>query len=104
MFHPTYKRIEDGIRLAGLTLPQWAGLFAAAIVAYLLSGRLPLPGTWGLSVAITVVGVPVAAVLVLAQAEFSAWTLLAAVWRFRRGARRYRPGVDSADPRPGYRV
>jgi hypothetical protein len=34
VLHPTYQHLEDRIRLAGLSLLQWAQLFACAIVAF----------------------------------------------------------------------
>ncbi len=104
MRHPTYKHIEGRIRLGALTLPQWAQLFVGAVLAFGLSKVLPLPGTWALSVALTVVGIPVGALVALGQADISLSRFLLSALRFRRGARRYRPGADPRHPRPGYIV
>ena len=80
MLHPTYQHLEDRIRLAGLSLLQWAQLFVCALAAFGLSKLLPLPGSWSVSVAVTVCGLPAAAAIAFMQADFDVprWLLDAA--------------------------
>lgn len=99
MLHPTYQHLEDRIRLAGLSLLQWAQLFACAIAAFGLSKVLPLPGSWSLSTAVTVCGLPAAAAIAFMQADFDIrrWLLDAAT--FRRAPRRFAAGFHDGDRR-----
>jgi hypothetical protein len=80
VLHPTYKHLEDRIRLAGLTLGQWAQLFVCALAGWGLAQALPLPGTWSLSLAMTICGLPAAAAIAFMQADFDVrrWLLDAA--------------------------
>ena len=99
MLHPTYQHLEDRIRLAGLSLLQWAQLFVCAVAAFGLSKLLPFPGSWSVSVAVTVCGLPAAAAIAFMQADFDVprWLLDAA--GFHRAPRRYAPGFDDGDGR-----
>ena len=87
--HPTYKHLEDRIRLGGLTLGQWTQLLACALAAYALSTLLPLPGSWSLSVAVTVCGLPAAGAIAFMSADFDVVGLARAALRWRRCPRRY---------------
>ena len=69
--HPTYKHLEDRIRLCGLTLGQWTQLLTCGLAAYALSTALPLPGSSSLSVAVTVCGLPAAGAVALSRAATS---------------------------------
>jgi hypothetical protein len=104
MLHPTYKHLEDRIRLAGLSLAQWVQLFACALAAYGLAQLLPLPGSWSLSVAISVCGLPAACAIAFQQAEFDVrrWLLDALRFPARRGA--FRPGLGELSDVAGYRL
>lgn len=104
MQHSTYKHLEDRVKLSGLTLGQWALLFLGSVCSYGLAQLLPLPGAWSLSIAVTIVGLPVSLALVASLSDFSVSALLAAVWRYRRSARNYLPGVAPDCSRPGYVV
>lgn len=104
MQHSTYKHLEDRIKLSGLTLGQWALLFLGSVCSYGLAQLLPLPGAWSLSIAVTIVGIPVSLALVASLSDFSVPALLAAVWRYRRSARNYLPGVEPDSPQSGYVV
>lgn len=100
MLHPTYQHLEDRIRLAGLSLLQWAQLFACAVAAFGLSKLLPLPGSWSVSVAVTVCGLPAAAAIAFMQADFDVRRWLLDAVEFRRGPRRFQPGFhESLRPR-----
>jgi hypothetical protein len=97
VLHPTYKHLEDCIRLAGLSLAQWSQLFVCALGAFGLSKLLPLPGSWAVSVAITVCGLPAAGAVAFMQADFDVRRWLSDAARFRRGPRRFLPGASGAD-------
>jgi hypothetical protein len=97
VFHPTYQHLEDRIRLAGLSLLQWAQLFVCAVAAFGLSKLLPLPGSWSVSVAVTVCGLPAAAAIAFMQADFDVPRWLLDAVEFRRGPRRFAPGFHHAD-------
>lgn len=87
--HPTYKHLEDRIRLGGLTLGQWTQLLVGGLAAYVLSTLLPLPGSWSLSVAVTVCGLPAADAIAFMSADFDVlgWARAAVTWL--RSAKRY---------------
>lgn len=104
MQHSTYKHLEDRIKLSGLTLGQWALLFVGAITAYGVSKLVPLPGVWPLSLAITVVGIPLSLALAASLSDFSVWALLLAIWRYRRHAQTFLPGIAPDANCPGYVV
>jgi hypothetical protein len=97
VLHPTYQHLEDRIRLAGLTLLQWAQLFVCAMAAFGLSKLLPLPGSWSLSVAVTVCGLPAAAAISFMQADFDVRRWLLDAVGFRRGPRQFAAGSREVD-------
>ncbi len=84
--HPTFKHLEDRIRLGGLALGQWAQLLICGVAAYLLSTLLPLPGSWSVSVAVTVCGLPAARAIAFMSADFNmlGWVRAAATWHGTR--------------------
>jgi hypothetical protein len=94
VFHPTYQHLEDRIRLAGLSLLQWAQLFVCAVAAFGLSKLLPLPGSWAVSAAVTICGLPAAAAIAFMQADFDVRRWLLDAVGFLRGPRRFAPGFD----------
>jgi hypothetical protein len=100
MHHPTYQHLEDRIRLAGLSLLQWAQLCVCALAAFGLSKLLPLPGSWSVSVAVTICGLPAAAAIAFMQADFDVrrWLLDAAA--YRRTPRRFAAGAADLEHRP----
>src|SRR4051794_40217222 len=87
--HPTYKHLEDCIRLGGLSLSQWAQLTVCALAAYALSRVLPLPGSWSVSVAVTLCGLPAAAAMAAMQHDFDLVVWARAAARFARSPRVY---------------
>jgi hypothetical protein len=104
VLHPTYKHLEDRIRLAGLSLGQWSQLFCCALAAFGLSKLLPLPGSWSVSVAITMCGLPAAGAVAFMQADFDVRRWVLDALRFRRAPRRYLPGLGEEPQRAGYRL
>ena len=104
MLHPTYQHLEDRIRLAGLSLLQWAQLFVCALGAFGLSKLLPLPGSWSLSLAITVCGMPAAAAIAFMQADFDVRRWLLDALGFGRAPKRYLPGDGGRSRDGGYMI
>lgn len=85
MLHPTYQHLQDPIRLGPLSVLQWAGVSVCGLAAYALASWLPLPGTWSLSVAITLCGLPGVAIWVGQQSELNLWWTARMAWQWRRG-------------------
>jgi len=100
----TYKHLDDPIRLAGLSLMQWAQLLACMLAAYATSKLLPLPGEWALSVSITLCGLPAAAAMVAMSADFDVAAYTLAAIRWYRHRTRYLPGTDPDKLPTGYHV
>jgi hypothetical protein len=97
--HPTYQHLEDRIRLAGLSLLQWAQLCVCALAAFGLSKLLPLPGSWSVSVAVTICGLPAAAAIAFMQADFDVRRWLLDAVAFRRTPRHFAAApAAAADP------
>jgi hypothetical protein len=103
LIHPTYRYLDRAVRLAGLTLTQWAQLVAAGIGAWLLARVLPFSGTYDLSVAISLAGVPVAASLAAGTDAVHPLRLVRDVIAWRRRAAIYLPGATGAGI-GGYRL
>src|SRR6478672_9434375 len=100
MLHPTYQHLEDRIRLAGLSLLQWAQLFVCALAAFGLAKLLPLPGSWSVSVAVTICGLPAAAAVAFMQADFDVRRWLQDAVGFRRGPCRFAASIPAAGATP----
>ena len=99
--HPTYKHLEARIRLAGLTVGQWAQLLASAVAAYGLAQVLSLPGSWSISVAVTVCGLPAATAIAVLQHDFDGLVWLRAAVRYVRAPDRSRAGAAPTELGPG---
>jgi hypothetical protein len=96
--HPTYKHLEDRIRLGGLALGQWTQLVVCGLAAYALSTLLPLPGSWSVSVAVTVCGLPAACAVAFMSADFDVLQLVRSALRWKRSPKCYAGTADLADP------
>ena len=103
LIHPTYRYLDRAVRLAGLTLWQWTQLVGAGVGAWLLARILPFSGTYGLSIGITIAGVPVAASLAAGADAVHPLAQLRAVLAGRRCAAVYLPGAEAASV-TGYRL
>ena len=97
--HPTYRHLEDRIRLGGLTLGQWSQLVVCGLTAYALSTLLPLPGSWSVSVAVTVCGLPAACAVAFMSADFDVLGLVRSAARWQRSPKRYAGSDGTAHPR-----
>lgn len=104
LIHPTYRYLDRAIRLAGLTLSQWAQLVGAGVGAWVLARVLPFSGTYDLSVGIAVAGVPVAASLAAGPEAVHPLFQARAVIAWRRRAHVHLPGVDPDAEVLGYRL
>ncbi|HEX8082654.1 MAG TPA: hypothetical protein VF529_00080 [Solirubrobacteraceae bacterium] len=102
LIHPTYRYLDRAVRLAGLTLAQWTQLVGAGAGAWLLARALPFSATYDLSVAIAIVGVPVAASLAAGADAVHPVAQLRAVLAWRRRAAVYLPGA--ATTADGFRL
>jgi len=101
--NPAYKHLDAKLRIAELTLGQWAGIVVGVIVGLVFGLYLsPLGPIPSLILAIYIGGVPVAAIFVASFSEFDLWLLIRAAWRWRRDDARYVPGPGSATD--GYRI
>ena len=104
MLNPTYKHLEEPVKLAGLSYWQWVQLMALIGLAYAISKLLPLPGQWGLSIAITVCGMPAIAAIVAMEVDFDVVGYLRAAIKWLRVRTRHEAGADRDAPSPGYRL
>src|SRR4051812_12605468 len=104
MLHPTYKHLEDRIRLAGLSLWQWAQLFVCAVAAWGFSRVLPLPGSWSLSVAVTLCGLPAAAAIAFMHADFDVRVWVTDAVGFPLRSATFQAGAAARTPITGYVV
>jgi len=103
MRHPTYKHLEDRLRLGAFSLGQWAQITTAGIAAALFGGYVsPLPAQATIFVSIVGAGVPVAISYGAMGLEFSVAQFARAAWRYWRSPRRYLPGAG--EPTSGYIV
>jgi hypothetical protein len=101
--NPTYKQLDDHIRIGGLSLVQWAQLIATALFALAFAIYLsPFPTGPTISVALLIAGVPTAASYAFQGAEFSASRFVKAIYRYMRSTRRFLPGAGNMAQ--GYRV
>ena len=104
LVHATYQYLERRPRFLGLTFLQWGQLAACACAAWLLTHVLPLPGSYDVSVAVTIAGIPAAGALVAMDADFDVWAWLRAFVRWRHTAGLYLPGLAPDSAPSGYVV
>jgi hypothetical protein len=102
LIHPTYRHLRRSIRLAGLTLGQWAQLVGGGVGAWVLAHVLPFSTSYNLSLAVTAVGVPVAVSLAGGAGAVDPFAYARAFARWRRRAAVHLPGDASADSSIGY--
>jgi hypothetical protein len=103
MVNPTYRHLEEPLRVGRFSLGQWAQLRAAALVALGFGMYLsPLPPLPTVSVSVLVGGLPLALSYAAMGLEFSVPRFASVVVRWARRPRRYVPGPGPH--RPGYLV
>jgi hypothetical protein len=98
-----YKHLETRLRIAELTLWQWAsigtGLAVALIWALYVS---PFGPSVTLFSAVYLGGIPAAAAWLASEAEFDLFLRIRSMWHWRKRRDRYIPGPET-DPE-GYRL
>ena len=104
LIHPSYRHLDRTIRLAGLSLVQWTELVIAGAVAFALAQILPFGGTYNVSVAVTIAGVPIAAALAAGSSAESPIDVLVQTVRWRRAAKLYDPSLAAEHAPAGYRL
>lgn len=93
MVNPTYKHLEQSLRIGRFSFAQWAQLLAAALVALGFGVYLsPLPPLPTVSVSVLVGGLPLALSYAAMGLEFSVLQFVTAVVTWGRRPRRYVPG------------
>ena len=97
--HPTYKHLEDRIRLGGLTVGQWSQLLVCGRAAYALSTLVPLPGSWSLTVAVTICGLPAAGAVAFMNTDFDVVQGVRAAVRWRHAPTLYRAATSGSGER-----
>jgi hypothetical protein len=99
----TYKHLEDPMRLSGLTLGQWGGLAASALVAIVFGLYVsPLPSGITITLSLFVAGLPLVLPYAVSGFDMAMSETLAAVYRWARGAKHYLPAA--VEPPSGYVV
>jgi hypothetical protein len=93
MVNPTYKHLDAKMRLGGLRLGQWLQLVVAVGFAALFGIYIsPLPIGPTIAISVFAAGLPVAVSFAAMGLEFSASSIVHAIWRWARSPRRYLPG------------
>lgn len=92
-----YKHLETRLRIAELTLSQWAAVLGGIALAILWGGFLsPFSKYLTLFTSIYLGGIPTVLALIASQTEFNIFVRLRAMARWRRGADRYEAGAGEA--------
>ena len=95
--NPTYKHLEQSLRIGAFTLSQWAQILLATVLALIFGVYLsPLPLTMTIFVSIVLAGSPLALSYGAMAQEWSVAEALRAQWRWLRHPRRYLPGPSRA--------
>ncbi len=98
--HRTRRHLDDPLRIAGRTIPEWAVIIGTVALLWLVQRPLEgwLPWSWRL----TLCAVPLSAVLVLlihsADQRRPVFELPRRLWRWACSPRRYVPGPSRRGP------
>jgi hypothetical protein len=103
LVHPTYRHLNRSIRLAGLPLKTWLAVSFAVVGTWATASVLPLPGSYAVSLSLTIFGAPLSVLLTTGEAVVSPRRVLHARLRARRLAGHYRasPPHHTHSERPG---
>src|SRR5216684_3453222 len=101
----TYKHLAGKVKLGGLTIWQWVQLIACALLTFGLQSLLPFSGTWNLSIALTIAGLPAVAAFAAMSTDFDVPAYVRAFvgWARRRNRRRL-PGHNPTVELQGYLI
>jgi hypothetical protein len=103
MVNPTFKHLEDRLKIGELTPMQWAGIFGGLIVGLIWAIWLsPLPTLLTLGSAFYIGGVPTVLGFYAGAAEFNLALTVRSRLAWRRNPGRYGPG--GGRPRDPYLV
>jgi hypothetical protein len=103
MVNPTYRHLEDALRVGRFSLAQWAQLLAGLLVALGFGVYLsPLPPGPTVSVSVLVGGLPLACSYAAMGLEFSVLQFALSLGGWGCRPRRYLPGPGAASA--GYLV
>jgi hypothetical protein len=103
MIHRAYKHLDSKLRVAELTLGQWAGVFFGAALGIGYAHFLHLlGGVLNTVTAVYIGGLPAAAALLSGFSEFDTWLLVRSAVRWRRMDGQHQPGPGLTTV--GYRV
>jgi hypothetical protein len=98
-----YKHLDAKLRIAELTLGQWAGLVFAVLMMIVYSTYLhPFGATFTLITTFYIGAVPVGAVILAGMSEINLWLLTRSALRWRHYDARYLPGPG--DDTRGYQL
>jgi hypothetical protein len=88
-----YKHLESRLRIAELTVGQWAGVFVGVMTGLIWASYLSPFGTYlTLISAVYLAGMPVVAAFLASFTEFDLWLHLRALLNYRRSVGRFVPG------------
>ncbi|HEY4281331.1 MAG TPA: hypothetical protein VGM91_24175 [Conexibacter sp.] len=92
-----YKHLEARLKIAELTLAQWAGIIAGVAVAICWTMYVSPFGPYvSLFSGVYVGGIPAMTAWLASQAQFDVWSRVAGAARWRRGGHVYQPGAGDA--------
>ena len=98
-----YKHLDSKLRIAELTLGQWAGVVVGLLIAVVFAFQLhPFGTSLTLITAVYLGGLPVCAAFMASLSDFDLWLLVRSCVRWRRADGRYRPGAGAVTH--GYRL
>ncbi len=98
MIHPTYRRLDEPPKLAGLSFLQWVALLALAGAVYGLERLLSLPTQPAISVFTFLVGGPAALMYFSESGRPSLLRLARDSTRWLVSRRAYTPGAGRVRP------
>ena len=97
MVNPSYRTLENKLRIGDLSIGQWAGIVLGLLAGGVWSMYLSPFGLYlTLISAVYLGGLPAAAVFVASISDFDLWLHVRALIRWRGSAGRYQPGPGDA--------
>ena len=97
----SYKHLDSKLKIAELTLGQWAALVGGFLLALGYALYLhPLGAYFTLASAIYVAGIPFCCAFISSLYGFDLWRAVRSLWRYARGERSFMPGPGG--PSTGY--
>jgi hypothetical protein len=92
-----FAQLEAKTRIGELTLGQWAGVIAGALVALAIAGwAQPTGSYWDLALGVYAGGIPAGLAITCSLADINPLRLAWLAWRWRRAGGLYEPGPGEA--------